>query len=125
MRYICVELNSQTPEEMIWCWCEGCSFMLIYECVVSSLDHEARCIFLCIFLTNFIYINLYMSFLINLHILKQRGYLPELFRQITPYLPQPLTKKYTFRFFLHCTACQHPAQKASTQRQGQPALMDI
>ena len=28
-------------------------------------------------------------------------------------------------FFLYCTARQHPAQKASTQRLGQPAPMDI
>ena len=30
-----------------------------------------------------------------------------------------------FRFFLYCNACQHPAQKASTQRHGQPAPLDI
>ena len=33
--------------------------------------------------------------------------------------------KKNISFFLYCTACQHPAQKASTQRHGQPAPMDI
>ena len=33
--------------------------------------------------------------------------------------------KLNFRFFLYCTARQHPAQKASTQRHGQPAPTDI
>ena len=28
-------------------------------------------------------------------------------------------------FFLYCTVCQYPAQKASTQRHGQPASTDI
>ena len=32
---------------------------------------------------------------------------------------------FIFRFFLYCTARQHPAQNASTQRHGQPAPMDI
>ena len=30
-----------------------------------------------------------------------------------------------FCFFFYCTACQHPVQKASTQRHGQPASTDI
>ena len=29
--------------------------------------------------------------------------------------------KLDFRFFLYCTAFQHPAQNASTQGHGQPA----
>ena len=34
-------------------------------------------------------------------------------------------QKLNFRFFPYCTARQHPAQKASTQRHGQPAPTDI
>ena len=33
--------------------------------------------------------------------------------------------KINFHVFLYCTACQHPAQNASTQRHGQPAPMNI
>ena len=33
--------------------------------------------------------------------------------------------KLDFRFFLYCSARQHPAQNASTQRHGQPAPTDI
>ena len=35
-----------------------------------------------------------------------------------------MSKNVDFHFFLYCTACQHPAQNASTQRHGQPAPMD-
>ena len=32
---------------------------------------------------------------------------------------------YFYFFFFYCMACQHSMQKASTQRHGQPALIDI